>query len=301
VLRSPLCPGEARCQEVYPDLLRRLRTSRNPDGGWAYYTGKSSRLEPTVWAALALALDGETEPLERLRNWPSRNGLLLERADGDPNYGFHGLALIALQLSHAALRDEIRGLVEGIRHVKGVRLEIAEPQSRQDYTLQGWSWFPETFSWVEPTAWCMLSLKKWARRRDLRIDAARLDEAERLLVNRSCRVGGWNYGNADVLGRDLYPYVPTTAIALLALQDRRTLDVVHRGLEYLAGHATAERSAQALALAAIALNIYGRDTTAVRTALLAQLPTTIALGNQVAIALAAYALGPNQSDGAFTL
>ena len=32
---------------------------------------------------------------------------------------------------------------------------------RQDGSLQAWSWVDGTFSWVEPTAWCLLLLKKW--------------------------------------------------------------------------------------------------------------------------------------------
>ena len=49
----------------------------------------------------------------------------------------------------------------------------------------------------------------------------RLEQAERLLFDRQCAGGGWNYGNSEVLGQKLHAYVPTTALALLALQDRR--------------------------------------------------------------------------------
>src|ERR1041385_6757383 len=31
-----------------------LRRTQNPDGGWAYFSGKQSWLEPTFYAALAL-------------------------------------------------------------------------------------------------------------------------------------------------------------------------------------------------------------------------------------------------------
>ena len=44
-------------------------------------------------------------------------------------------------------------------------------------------------------------------------------EAEALLRNRQCTTGGWNYGNAEVLGKKLYAYTPTTALGLLALSD----------------------------------------------------------------------------------
>jgi hypothetical protein len=143
-------------------------------------------------------------------------------------------------------------------------------------------------------------LKKWAPT-NRGVDPARLDEAERLLINRSCTAGGWNYGNADVLGKDLRPYVPTSAIALLALQHRRDHPVVERSVNYLEKHATSERSGTALALALLALRVYGRRDDAVRSALIGQLPITMALQNHAAIALAVYALNSEQTYAAFTL
>src|SRR5579862_4502833 len=35
--------------------LDTLRRTQNPDGGWGYFPGKQSWLEPTVYAAFALA------------------------------------------------------------------------------------------------------------------------------------------------------------------------------------------------------------------------------------------------------
>ena len=64
-----------------------------------------------------------------------------------------------------------------------------------------------------------------------------------MLVDRCCRGGGWNYGNSNMLGKELRPYVPTTAVALLALQDRGSEPVVTEGLAFLERHATSERSA----------------------------------------------------------
>ena len=284
------------------DLTESLRRGRNPDGGWGYYPGKSSRLEPTGLAALAFAGTGDgTTAASALHRWPSTDGLLLERAGGAPNFGFHGLALLAMCACHVEHASGTASLAAGLQRVKGVRLEPSGTSSRQDNSLQAWSWVPETFSWVEPTAWCMLSLKKWARTSFTGVDSARLDEAERLLINRSCVMGGWNYGNADVMGKDLRPYIPTTAIALLAMQNRRDHPVVERSVNYLEKQATSERSGTALALALIALRVYGRSDDAVRSALIEQLPTTIALQNHASIALAAYALNPEQSCVAFTL
>ena len=44
---------------------------------------------------------------------------------------------------------------------------------------------------------------------------------------------GWNFGNATMMAQDLQPYLPTTALALLALQDRRDLPAVSTSLAYL--------------------------------------------------------------------
>jgi hypothetical protein len=282
------------------NLAESLRRGQNMDGGWGYYPGKSSRLEPTAFAALALAgtADGAAAAAV-LRRWPSTDGLLLERPGGEPNYGFHGVALLAMRACRIEHVSGTASLIGAVQRVKGVRLPPSTT-GRQDNTLQAWSWIPQTFSWVEPTAWCLLSLKKWAPT-NREVDPARLDEAEQLLMNRSCLAGGWNYGNADVLGKDLRPYVPTSAIALLALQHRRDHPVVERSVDYLEKQATSERSGTALALALLALRVYGRRDDAARSALIEQLPITMALQNHAAIALAVYALNSEQTYAAFTL
>ncbi len=282
------------------NLAESLRRTQNADGGWGYFPGKASRLEPTAFAALALAdTAAGAAAAAVLHQWPSTDGLLLERTGGEPNYGFHGVALLAMRACRIEHVAGTASLIGALQHVKGMRL-AASTTGSQDNTLQAWSWIPQTFSWVEPTAWCLLSLKKWAPT-NRGVDPARLDEAERLLINRSCRAGGWNYGNADVLGKDLRPYVPTSAIALLALQHRRDHPVVERSLDYLEKHATSERSGTALALALLALRVYARRDDAVRSALIEQLPVTMALQNHAAMALAVYALCSEQTYAAFTL
>lgn len=283
------------------DLVELLLRGRNADGGWGYYPGKSSRLEPTVWGILALR---ESEVAARsaaaLRQWPSNDGLLLERTEGQPNYAFQGLALLVMRaygIEHTAGNAT---LLAALQRVKGMALEPST-HSRQNNALQGWSWIPDTFSWVEPTAWCLLTLKKWARTPDARVDSARIDEAERLLIDRSCLAGGWNYGNSNMLGQELKPYVPTTAVALLALQDRRAHPVVERSLSYLEKNATSEPSGTALGLALLALRACGRPHDAIRAALIEQLSTTVELRNHGAIAVAYCALAPDKTDAAFTL
>ena len=226
--------------------------------------------------------------------------MLQELRGGEPNYAFHALGLItlvALNVEHETGNGAIAAAMEG---VKGVALDPAR-NNRQDNSLQGWSWIPNTFSWVEPTAWCLLALKRWARVRGATVNPARIDVAERLLLDRCCVSGGWNYGNSNMLGRELKPYVPTTVVALLAMQDRASEPAVARSAKYLQTQASSEPSGMALSLALMALRVLGRETGDVVSALERQVPTSIALNSQLAAALALQALGTDRGHSALAL
>lgn len=239
------------------DLLRR---GRNGDGGWGYYPGKASRIEPTCWASLFLSRsqNPKTELVAGAFRWVASHqradGFLDDATGGSPNLGFNGLAALALRTAWSL--DQSRQLLDALGRTKGLAIGN-EKNSRQDNSLQGWSWIEGTFSWVEPTSWCLLALKKSMALMGTRESSARIDEAERLLLDRVCRTGGWNYGNSSVLGTELNAYVPTTALALLALQDRRDHSSVQRSLEYLTRHRLAQPSGMALSLTSICLRVYG--------------------------------------------
>ena len=279
-------------------LLRELLLrTRNADGGWGYQAGKASRLEPTCWASLAL---GRTLEHNVLEQWSCADGLLLERNGGAPNYAFHAQALLALRalnLEHAAGN---RTLLAALQRVKGTAMPPSTI-NRQDNSLQAWSWIDGTFSWVEPTAWSLLALKQWSARPGAVADRTRIAVAEQMLVDRCCATGGWNYGNANMLGQDLKPFVPTTAIALLSLRDRQSLPEVARSVAFLERDATSERSGTALALALMALRAYGRSTDALRDTVLAQVPTTLNLGKVTSVAMSLYALSEADRHAAVVL
>jgi len=276
-------------------LGERLLSSRNADGGWGYYPGKASRLEPTCWALVALG----DAPADVLRRWPQEDGLLLERRDGAPNYAFHGLALLALLdrgLDHEAGNAT---LISSLQRVKGTALPD-RGINRQDNSIQAWSWIAGTFSWVEPTTYCLLALKK-ARRAGLPVDESRIADGDRLLFDRVAIEGGWNYGNSNMLGQELPAHVPTTALGLLAVQDHGAHDAVRKSREYLERDVLSERSSLALGLSLVALRVHGRPVDAVSTALRAQTGTTLGLGNLHAAALALYALRTDHADAAVAL
>lgn len=283
------------------ELRAALIASRNADGGWGYYRGKRSRLEPTAWALLAL---GRPEDLPAVTStWLRPAGVPLDPGANEVNYTAAGTAAV---VALAAARPDVgwlRGLLGSILLAHGLVLAGRNPEvTRQDGTLRGWAWVDRTFSWVEPTAWCLLALKRGrgvlvsdgqARAR------ARIEEADRLLVDRVCAPGGWNYGNPDVLRKDLAPYVPTTALGVLALQGRPG-EALTRSVGFLSANRLSEASGLALGLAAIALGVHGHETADLHEALVRQWTRTGFTGNLQAAAVALSAItGAGSGYGAF--
>jgi hypothetical protein len=289
--------------ELRSGICTALRVARNADGGWAYHSGKRSRIEPTCWALLALGQAETVAPdFDVLRRLPRHRGWIVDSVGAPPNHAFNAIA--ALTLLQSASPDPLaEALVKLLVASKGMRLQ-PQPAIPLDSTLQAWSWVEGTFSWVEPTAWCVLLLKQGLARRPYPEAAERVRIGEEVLKDRACRGGGWNYGNSNVYGQDLQPYVPTTALALLALQDLRTEAVVARGLEALQRDVLSERSAMALSLAILCLRVYGRPTSGPEQQL-AQLIVDRHLssghGNDLlGLAMALYALSDKRPT-AFTL
>jgi hypothetical protein len=272
-----------------------LLAARNPDGGWPYYPQHASRLEPTIWALLALgrAADRPAE-IDVIVGWPSRDGWLVDGPASAPvNYPFNALA--ALACSDRSDRPRAGELVTTIAKqlvgVKGIALEQNDAL-RQNNALQAWPWIDQTFSWVEPTAWCTLFLKKI---RTLAVPGAaeRIATAEQLIRDRVCRDGGWNYGSSNVYGQELYPYVPTTAITLLAMQDRRADPAVVKSLKYLETNVTSERTSVALSLSAVCFAIYGLPIDAIGRALAGPTEVSRVRDNVLGLAMSLYALSEN--------
>jgi hypothetical protein len=90
--------------------------------------------------------------------------------------------------------------------------------------LTGWGWRDGTSSWIEPTAHAILALKRAAPHYKSEELTRRLLAGERMLLDRRCADGGWNYGNRKVLGVNLPSFPETTALALLALDASPAID-----------------------------------------------------------------------------
>jgi len=247
-----VAPGDSRDAPPWPRIRNQLLEVRNSDGGWAYRRGNRSRIEPTCWALLALG--AQDTDLRVLETWPRRSAWLIDVPEAPENYAFNALAALTL-LKHQGMTHAVTALVRNVIGAKG-KTSRNSPSVRQNNGIQAWSWVNDTASWVEPTAWGLLLLKKVRRQQRLEGMDERIAAGEALLFDRVCRQGGWNYGNTNVLGTDLWPYVPTTALGLLAMQDRRDHPVVQRSLAQMQVDIATERSPLALALALIVAHVF---------------------------------------------
>lgn len=266
-------------------LISSLHRQRNADGGWPYYAGRKSRLEPTSWAALATGSAVISTPLG---TWQQADGFLVEPATGEVNIAFNALAILCANAPGGASSAMFDNVIKALVESRGVAV-AQHPQARQDSSLRAWSWTTGAFSWVEPTAWALLALKRWAA--PSAAVSARIATGEHVMRDRACPGGGWNYGNPEVYGKALPGHVPPTAIGIMALQDRKTEPVVGDAVAFIERRALLEGSTTALALSQLALSAVGRVPSRMVDALVAHAPHTESFGNIAAMAMAAYALG----------
>lgn len=294
-------------------LREALRNGVNADGGWGYANGRTSRLEPTNWAMLALTEAGDNDrdtalvrgAMARLDSWQGRDGWLADVPDAPVNYAFNGLSAIAVRRtadSHRIIAGiglpDVEKLTAALQSGGGM-LSGKSTINRQNNALPGWPWHSGTSNWIEPTAWCTLALKKAGSGPSRE---ARIRDAERMLADRCCTEGGWNYGNSNMLGKELAPYVPSTAAVLLAMQDRQVLPEFRRSATWLSANWASEPSPMALSLTLIALRTLRLATADVERALHACIASVGAPVNLVSCAQALYAMnGADRGYPAFVL
>jgi len=272
------------------ELLKLLERAQNPDGGWAFHLGGSSRVEPTCWAVRAHAdANAEDAPeitraLDFLKSkqladgsWPAADGM-------EAGAWVTSLACSVLVResqtkangNQNAIRAGLRWLCDYYpRDSSGWQKFLKKFQSNKHLVahsdeFRGWGWTPRTSSWVEPTALALMAFADTRPRGQLEKSVAeRRALAIRLLYDRMCPRGGWNCGNPRVYGVDGDPLVLPTCWALLALRNvqaqtefsksiseefgtRRALS-----LKWLEDEFANIQSASSLAMACVTLKSYG--------------------------------------------
>lgn len=247
-----------------------LRKTQNPDGGWGYFPGKHSWLEPTTYATLALhGTPGADAPLGRswnlVRSWQTSEGSY--RPSGQVQGGTWITAhVVTLASVRGVYDDNVRRSVDWMLSVVGAEHNLLMRtasalhllKTKLDVSHAGWPWREGNAAWIEPTAHTLVALKKVAGRYQGAELEHRVREGEALVLTRRCSDGGWNCGNPNVLNFDLPSYPETTGLALMGLQGRSSaelsgpLDVAQRFREET-------KSSLATAWLTIALRCHGRN------------------------------------------
>ncbi len=288
-------------------IITELLQNQNPNGGWGAVRGKRSNTETTSLAVMALqALAGEATSDNRKRgiDW------LVRQQNQNHSWPLNetvkegswttALAITALgdSADHSErVRAAARWLVEQEGSKPGILAEIVlwatgkSGVNKLNKDLIGWSWVPSSFSWVEPTSYALIALKK--QRAGLvgtNVDE-RIRQADAMIYDRMCTGGGWNYGNSKVLDYALWPYPDITALALIAMQDHAREKANQESLQILSKIARETGSGFALCWAAICLNLYGRDNSELLKPIDKRFTATAFLGETKTLALAVIALG----------
>jgi hypothetical protein len=199
-----------------------LRDSQNPDGGWGYFPGRDSRPEPTAYAMRALGINNKgIECLLKLRQ--SDGGFAAAEGIAGSTWVTQLVLplLVQAKVDRRILEQASAWIVgtEGAESALRMRLALLFTKNviEQDPKLRAWPWRAGNNSWVEPTAQGLLALgwmNGFAPEAAIRY---RRDMAVKMMLDRRCADGGWNYGNKKVLGETLPSYPETTGIALTGL------------------------------------------------------------------------------------
>ena len=140
------------------------------------------------------------------------------------------------------------------------KFRIADRAVQFNPDKYGWSWFPDTVSWVIPTAFSLIALKQSLPCCGIERVTDRIQLGTEMLRDRACPQGGWNAGNSIVFGSALIPHIDATAIALLALTDD-TDAIAVQGLDWLRQASVECPSVYSIAWSALAFLVH-RDNAA---------------------------------------
>src|SRR5215469_4053221 len=252
---------ETLCGRMLDEQMRRQLSS----GGRATNTSsKQAALEPSCLAALgqksrSYAVHRSREFLLRIQN-PNRSWPALAGDDRDGSW-VTSLAMIALRDCAPGISARLRGLHWLLKFAGKEsnwfwkwKFRTTDRHIRFDPRKYGWPWFPETVSWVVPTSFAILALNQVpCTYSELRHIRYRVGLGIEMLIDRACPKGGWNAGNGVVYGIPLSPHVDDTAVALLALCERRQDPLVQSGVQWLERTVQGLGSPWSLASAVLAL------------------------------------------------
>jgi uncharacterized protein (DUF362 family) len=238
--------------------LETLAAQAHPEGGWGYAPGQAAHLEPTCLALLALSLERDRfkSPIDQgfalVQRCTAADGAY--RQAGEREEAVWPTALVFFVQSVSGNQAET--IQDTAKRLLSVHCR--QPDDNQalevhdiDLKLVGWPWAEGNFSWVEPTAWACLALRRAGYG-----DHPRVQDGLRLLLDRAFDDGGINYGNRHVLGRRTEPIPGPTALMLLALQGYAEEPRVQAAAAYLLQQAQVSEDLEHLCWAKLALDCH---------------------------------------------
>ena len=286
-----------------------LLKTQNSDGGWGAGKGKRSNTEATAFALMGLSTVGDQslgKSIDQGLKW------LTDRQHSDGSWPLTAqlkegswttaIAILSLPLVETHRQRALRGADWLLRQEGRVRwltsiLYRWVPQkmaAQLNPDLIAWPWTTGTSSWVEPTAYALIALKKLRPNLQEKNAEERIYQGELMMYDRMCEGGGWNSGPCKILGENMWPYPDITALALIALQDRQTTEANQRSFQALRKMLAEVESGFTLSWSILCLSLYGEDVAEWRKLLARNYARMEFLGETKTIALALLASG----DGA---
>src|SRR5262249_32018683 len=178
--------------------LEFLRTTQNPDGGWGFFPGKQSWLEPTAYALMALHGDASSaQNFDRgwglMRSWqlPGGGWRPSARVSGPPWTTALAVTLHCLRgVRDDLFRRGVNWLLETSGSENGLKFRLVHKLRPSvvelDPSFKAWPWRPGNSSWIEPTAHSLVALKKASGAQTGSRLRERISSGERMILDRRC-------------------------------------------------------------------------------------------------------------------
>lgn len=243
--------------------------SVSQDGLWPYLPNNKESLESTCWCAVACRQNAKLSQrtISRLLELQNSDGGWSEEQGSKSDWAT-ATALLAMSIlqrnkdvtNGTASETIAKALERGFQCLVGLRTDMMSDFGRVcmmvvqgpdfDYP-RGWPWEPDTYNWIEPTAYALLAIKSAKLHNDKRYKKA-VEQAQLYMLQKTCKPAGWNFGAPRTLGTDWPPTPPPTALAVISLQDVKDekVDAATECLKNMSGPAVDTTLADALRMLA---------------------------------------------------